>query len=60
MKGLNDYTITSCYLPTDLNREREKFLIRVAGQKLTVKDTYEEAARLVVNLVKDPWYLDRK
>jgi hypothetical protein len=53
----NDYKITSYYTP--LQPTLEKFKITSGGQTVGIYKSYEEAAKLVVKLIHDPWYLDR-
>lgn len=53
----NDYKIKSYY--TTREPDVEKFLVTTGGQPISVLKTYEDAVRLVVKLMLDPWYLDR-
>ena len=58
---LSDYKIEPYVLSSavSVGAGSTKFKILCAGRTVTVKDTYEEAAREVVSLVKDPFFHDR-
>lgn len=57
-KSMKDYKIEEHYLNKDQTRP-VKFLISLGGKQITVADTFEAAARIVVKLAIDPWHLDR-
>jgi hypothetical protein len=52
-----DYIITPYYTSREPNIE--KFRVSSGGVNLSTHKTYEEAARIVVKLVIDPWHFDR-
>jgi len=54
---ISDYTISPYY--SVLDKSTMKFLVSSGGQKISILKTYEEAAKLVVNLIIDPWYINR-
>ena len=58
---INDYKIVPYTLTSarTVGQGAEKFKIMCAGKAVTVKNTYEEAAREIVKLVMDPYYHDR-
>lgn len=56
LKNLRDYKITK--IPANGIRKVEKFLVSIGGQKLSVHNTYEEAAKIAVKHSIDPWYYD--
>lgn len=58
LKNVQDYKISSHYLTTDPGVE--KFLISLGGMSISVHKSYEDAAKTVIKLAKDPWYYDRK
>jgi hypothetical protein len=55
----NDWSISSYY--THLEPEIEKFKVTcTGGYNVSVHQTYKEAAFALIQLIKDPWYYDRK
>lgn len=53
----SDYKIASYYRPREPDIER--FKVISGGSVLSIYKTYEEAAKAVSELAKDPWYLSR-
>jgi hypothetical protein len=54
---VHDYNIKPYYHYT--SPTVKKYMVSIGDQKLSVFKNYEDAAKLLVKLVADPWYLDR-
>jgi hypothetical protein len=56
-KAMSDYKIEDYY--SRYNPQLKQYMVKSGGCNISLFKTYEDAVQLVVNLAKDPWYLDR-